>query len=377
MAIMKILVATGLYTPEIGGPATHIDVLEREFPKQGIDVLAHPFGKVRSYPKIVRHIVYFFGLLRRMRNVSVVYALDPVSVGLPALLASRIAGKPLVLRVAGDYAWEQAAQRFGVTMFLDEFVNHKGPQPFQVRFLQAVERYVAAGADRVIVPSEYLKHIVGKWGIKEEKVTVIYNAFSSLEVRESREEIRRMFQYDGLVLVSAGRLVPWKGYRTLIDVVAKLRRNEVVVTCVIIGDGPDHAELVAHAEEAGVAPWVRFVGRQPKETLAVAIKGADIFVLNTAYEGFSHQLLEVMALGIPIVTTDVGGNGELIQNGVSGILVPYNDVDALEAAITHIAHDAPDRIRLTAKAEERALSFTVAHMVEGVREVLTQTASRS
>ena len=86
MAIMKILVATGLYAPEIGGPATHIDVLEREFPKQGIDVLVHPFGKVRSYPKIVRHIVYFFGLLRRMRNVSVVYALDPVSVGLPAMI---------------------------------------------------------------------------------------------------------------------------------------------------------------------------------------------------------------------------------------------------------------------------------------------------
>ncbi len=361
---MKILVATGLYAPEIGGPATHTSVLERELPLRNIDVVTVPFGRVRRYPKLVRHFFYMVALIKSARGASIVYALDPVSVGLPALFVAWIMRKRFIVRIAGDYAWEQAVGRYGVTQTLDEFVNNMRSQKYMVRLLGSVQRFVANHASHVVVPSNYLKRIVAKWGVSDRTISVAYNAFVPIQLTVHREQVRTMFSYSGTVIMSAGRLVPWKGFAVLIEVLANLRKKGHHVMCVIAGDGPDREYLVRHAEEYGVADAVRFVGRQPKETLDVAISGADMFVLNTGYEGLSHQLLEVMALQVPIVTTPVGGNVELIQNDINGVLVEYNQAVALEAAIVKLMHDKKFAKRLSTAAHESVQQFTVDRMVD-------------
>src|SRR5262245_8798568 len=111
---VRILIATGLYAPQIGGPATHTKILEEELPARAVEVRVVPFSRVMSLPPLVRHVVYTLSLMRYARGVSVIYALDPVSVGLPAVIAAKILRKPFALRVAGDFAWEQSVQRFGV-----------------------------------------------------------------------------------------------------------------------------------------------------------------------------------------------------------------------------------------------------------------------
>jgi len=369
---MKVLIATGLYPPEIGGPATHIEILERELPAYGIDVVSAPFGVVRKYPKVLRHLLYSIQLFKKARGASLIYALDPVSVGLPASIVAWVLRKKFVLRIAGDYAWEQAVGRYGATQFLDEFVHETRKQPFMVRVLAHVERFVACRADCVVVPSEYLKRIVSVWGVMPEKIHVVYNAFAPMHITETREAIRTMFGYTGTVIISAGRLVPWKGFDTLIAIVSALRKEGKDIMCVIVGDGPEKERLVARVKECEAESYVRFVDRQPKETLATAIAGADIFVLNTAYEGFSHQLLEVMAVGTPIVTTNVGGNGELLTHEETGLLVAYDDSEALKQMIRKIMEDEMLRARLTQAARERAESFTLARMVHEVEEIFMQ-----
>lgn len=370
---MKILIATGLYAPEIGGPATHTALLEVELPKHAIDAVVYPFSSVRKYPKIVRHIVYTFGLMRRAKGASVMYALDPVSVGLPALIAARLTGTRFVLRVAGDYAWEQAVQRFGVTMLLDEFSARKSEQPFSVRILMRIESFVAHHAAEVVVPSNYLKQIVMGWGVPEEKITTIYNAFTPPVIPEEREALRNTFGYTDFVIVSAGRLVPWKGFAALIDALKELRDEGVAVSLAIAGDGPDQDALMARAQERDIADHVRFFGRLPQEELMRAIKGADIFALNTGYEGFSHQLLEVMALSVPVVTTPKGGNPELVEEEVTGLLVPYDDRAAIVGAVRRLVQDPDLRARLARAAYARAHSFTVPRMVEDIAKVLKST----
>ena len=109
----KILIATGLYPPDIGGPATYVCMLEKELPAHGIECVTVPFTHVRHLPKIVRHVVYFWKLVKEARAMDAVYAQDPVSVGVPALLVSFIFRKPFLIRLGGDYAWEQGQQRFG------------------------------------------------------------------------------------------------------------------------------------------------------------------------------------------------------------------------------------------------------------------------
>src|SRR5882757_11201743 len=104
---MKILLATPLYPPDSGGPSTYAKMLADELPKRGIEVTLLKFSEVRHLPPGVRHIAYFLKCISRARGVDAVYALDPVSVGVPASFAAKVLGKKFILRVPGDYAWEQ------------------------------------------------------------------------------------------------------------------------------------------------------------------------------------------------------------------------------------------------------------------------------
>src|SRR3990167_7909869 len=104
---MRIVIATPLYPPEIGGPATYAKLLFEGLPEKGIEVELVKFSDVRHLPKIIRHIAYFLRVLKAARNANVVLALDPVSVGLPAMKAAQKARKPFVVKIVGDYAWEQ------------------------------------------------------------------------------------------------------------------------------------------------------------------------------------------------------------------------------------------------------------------------------
>jgi glycosyltransferase involved in cell wall biosynthesis len=329
---MKLVVATPLYPPEVGGPATYAKVLEEGLPERGIEVVTVKFAEVRRLPKILRHYAYSRRVLRAARAADAVLALDPVSVGLPAMRAARKAGKPFFVKIVGDYAWEQGRQRFGVTEDLDAFVE--APQPSRaVRFLQGIEARVARAAERVIVPSEYLKRVVAAWGVPGEKITVINNGI------RLPEALPAALRPDGFLVVSTGRRVPWKGFEAIERIVAQKPGW--------------HFHLASGVSREEALGWV---------------KAADVFVLNSRYEGLSHALLEALALGTPIVASDAGGNSELIENGVTGLLVPVGDDDALRKALEQIAAD-PEAAR-TRAAAARARDFSIGRMLDATAKLL-------
>ncbi|MEY2665237.1 MAG: hypothetical protein RLZZ480_342 [Candidatus Parcubacteria bacterium] len=367
---MNILLAAGLYPPEIGGPATYALLIEEELPKRGFTVTTVPFGWVRHYPKIIRHLVYAYKLWREAKKADVIYALDPISVGLPAAIVARVRQKPFIIRLGGDYAWEQGRVRFGVTETLDEYITGKTKRTLPVRVLAALQSWVTKQATRVIAPSEYLKRVVTTWGVPPERITVIYSALYPIPVEGTKEELRSQLEYKYPTIVSAGRLVPWKGFPAVIKMVAELKQMYPEVTLVIAGDGEEHARLEAEVTKHGLQDNVRLVGRVSKDALGAAIKAADVFVLNTAYEGLSHQLIEVMDLGTPIVTTDVCGNPELITNTVHGFLVPFNDVPALLDATRRILEYPETRERMVQSARGRAKDFSEVHMLHALEQLL-------
>lgn len=364
---MKVVIATGIYPPEIGGPATHVRVLEEYLKKPEFDLETVTYGSVRSMLPGVRFFAYLFALVRAARGAHLIYALDPVTVGLPALIVAKLFRLPFVLRLGGDYAWEVAEQRYGNDDPLVVFNAHMERYPLSVRTLSFLERFVARSADRVLVPSEHLGRVLLSWGVKKDRLAVLYSVFEPRSITEGREAIREMFAYRGLVLFSAGRLVSWKGFKTLIELVPELKEElETDVTLIIAGDGPEMPALSARVKELGLEESVRLIGNQPQDTLLTAIKGADIFVLNAAYSGFAHQLLEVMHLGIPVITTEVGVNPELMTPDVEGVLVPYDDRAALKSAILKLATHPKERERLGQAAQERVKAFTVEHMTDAL-----------
>ncbi len=341
---MKLVLATPLYPPEIGGPATYAKLLAEGLSARGIEVTVVKFSEVRHLPKGIRHIVYFWRVHRALRNADAVLALDPVSVGLSACLAAWFAKKPFVVKIVGDYAWEQGQQRFGITENLDDFIKTK-KVPFPVRILRRIQTRVAAAATRVIVPSEYLKGIVAAWGspspgygepsIPEEKIEVIYN---SVALPASLKTIERP---NGFLVVSSGRRVPWKGFEALERVVIRQSGWHFFL-----------AEGLPRSEALG---WV---------------KAADVFVLNSSYEGLSHALLEAMMLGTPIVATSGGGNPELIEDGKTGLLVPPGDEEALYTALRQVEQDPATAHKRAAAAQEFAKQFSTETMLEATATLL-------
>ncbi|HEX5774878.1 MAG TPA: glycosyltransferase family 4 protein [Candidatus Paceibacterota bacterium] len=356
---MRLCIATPLYPPESGGPATYAKILEERLPGKGIEIMVVKFSVVRRYPKALRHAVYTYLVLRALRQADAVLALDPVSTGLPSALAARLLRKPFFVKVVGDYAWEQGRQRYGVSGALDAFVRER-QHSTQVRMLQAVEAWVAKSAHTVIVPSQYLKRIVAAWGVPMECITVIPNGialgvqgvlpagFESLPVPR---------------IVTVGRLVPWKGIGGLIDAVADLREEGIETSLVIVGDGPHRQNLEAYAK-ARLSDGYAFTGELSHEDTLKAIAEGDVFALNTAYEGLSHVLIEALSLGAVIVTTTAGGNGELITDEEEGLLVEHGDRKALPQALKRALTDEPLRRRIGRLAELKAKDFTEDAMIE-------------
>jgi glycosyltransferase involved in cell wall biosynthesis len=252
---MKILLATPLLSPDIGGPATYAKILFDELPKQNITITTAYFGEIRHLPKIIRHIAYFYLVLKKTRGVDVVYALDAVSVGLPARMAAFLSSKKFLIRIAGDYAWEQGVQRLGVVDNLDDFSKQSG-YGLQVSLFKFIQFVVAITADKVIVPSNYFKGIVMNWGVPSEKIKVIYSVFGLPESTITKQTCRDELGVHGVLLLSAGRLVPWKGFGMLIELVSELKNKYPEVKLLIAGSGPEQKALEALISKLNLGQYV-------------------------------------------------------------------------------------------------------------------------
>ena len=146
-------------------------------------------------------------------------------------------------------------------------------------------------------------------------------------------------------LISIGRMVPTKGHDTLIKACADLVRQGVAVSLELIGSGPIESELKQLTEAQGLSDHVEFRGGIAFDEVLEALQRADIFCLAPRMlpgqppDGIPNVIAEAMALRIPVVTTRVSAIPELIEDGVSGLLVPVDDVDAMATAIASVVKD--------------------------------------
>jgi phosphatidylinositol alpha-1,6-mannosyltransferase len=184
----------------------------------------------------------------------------------------------------------------------------------------------------------------------------------------------------GPFLLSTGRLVPRKGFDTLLRALPTLIRRHPTLHCFIAGDGPDRGRLVALAQELGVERHVEFLGRVSDAELHLLYSAVDLFVLlsrqdsqGTDVEGFGLVLLEAQAMGTPVVTTAEGGMPDAMQADVSGLLVDANDpLDFAERAGALLA-DAERRQRMS----QAALAYAREQTWQAVARRLLEILERS
>jgi len=360
----KILIATGMYPPDIGGPATYSKLLFDELPKRGIEVEILSFGEVRYLPKIIRHFVYFFKIFKKAKGVDIIYAQDPVSVGLPVMLANKFLRKKFFIRIAGDYAWEQGNQRFGVNDNLDIFSAKQKGYSFFVQLFKKIQTKVAKIADQIIVPSQYFKKIISNWGIDQNKIKVIYNGIDL-----NSENIKKNNNLKEKIILSVGRLVPWKGFKELIEVMPDIFKKINNIKLIIIGSGPQKKELENKINKLKLKNKIILTGQISREKLLKQKQMANIFVLNSNFESFSFDIVEAMFLKLPCVATNIGSLPELIENNKQGILIKPNNKKEIENSIIKILQNDNFRQKIIQNAYQKSLQFSIKNTLNQLDDV--------
>ncbi len=193
---------------------------------------------------------------------------------------------------------------------------------------EGAERYVRIKA----VPAHKIRHVPN--GVDVE-------AFRPDPV--ARQQIRAQLGVDDhFVWLAVGRLEAQKDYPNLLNAFATVRARSSAGLLLIAGDGPLRADMERLANTLGIQDWLRFLGM--RRDIPQLMNAADACVLSSSYEGLPMVLLEAHSMALPIVATDVGGNSEIVTDGVTGLLVAPHDSDALaEAMVNLMRMDAHSR----------------------------------
>jgi glycosyltransferase involved in cell wall biosynthesis len=205
-------------------------------------------------------------------------------------------------------------------------------------------RDLAARSDLVFAVCESVRRdLIEQVGYRADNVLVLHNALDA-------EYARPLPRPDGPPCIgTVGRLDPQKDLGTFLRAAAIARKERADLTFVIYGGGPLADELHALAEELGVSEAVRFVPGFPPSRAPEIYAGMDIFTLTSLDEGLPNTVMEAMACGVPVLATAVGGVPEMIEDGVSGMLVAPGDAEGIARAWLDLLGD-DDRRRGMAEA---------------------------
>jgi glycosyltransferase involved in cell wall biosynthesis len=235
---------------------------------------------------------------------------------------------------------------------------------------RAIDRFLVRWTDEVICVAQSDRELALREKLAlPDHVSVVHNGIDISRFALPRTHDERSMQRNGEFIVgTVGRLHEQKGHIFLLQAAALIRQTHPQVRFRIIGDGPLRAALQARARELGVSGIVEFLGA--RDDVPVQMQEFDVFVLPSLWEGLPYVLLEAMAAGVPIVTTDFSGVREVISDGVEGVIVPSGNPQALATALVDLLKDHARRAERGTKGAQLVKErFSLDAMVERTLEV--------
>jgi len=374
---LRVLIVSGIWPPDVGGPATHAPELAEFLHGRGHEVEVvttapraparerYPVHWVsRRIPIGLRHGACVAVIGRRAAAADVVYSTGMIG---RSAVGGWLARTPLVLKLTGDPAFERSLRYRLYEAGLGEFQGVRG---VRISVLRRARDLALRRATRIVCPSASLRELSLRWRVPPEKVTVLPNPVSTPDGLADREELRRRHGLEGPTLVFAGRLTPQKS----LDVGLEALALSDGVTLLIAGDGPDRADLERRAAELALDSRARFLGARPRETVFELLRAADAALLTSSWENFPHMVVEALAVGTPVLATETGGVAEVVTDGENGLLVPPGKPEALAAAIGRYFGDERLRTRLREAAEPSVEGYAPEAIYGRLEEILREAA---
>ena len=328
----------------------------------GITVFHPRFFSVPGAFKFLDGLLMALGCLGRMRCLKREHRLDVIDAhfaypdGYAAVLLGRWLRVPVAITLRGTEARHVA-------------------DPVLAPLVHAA----LSRAGRVFSVSDSLRQLAIAAGVDPAKVQVIGNGVDITKFSpQSRARARELLQIPShaKVIVTVGGLVERKGFHRVIAAIPELRAKFPSLLYLIVG-GPSPegdwtnrlSQMVAAQQLDGA---VRFLGPMAADRLKEPLSAADVFVLATRNEGWANVLLEAMACGLPVVVTDVGGNREVVADPDLGVVIPFDDHQALVNAIAQALNKEWDREAIRAHAEANTWDTRVVTLVNEFRTLVNE-----
>lgn len=318
---MKIVLATPIYPPEIGGPAIYAKKLREGLQESGNSIEVVSYQGLKKYPQPLRIFFYFLRLFMASRNCDLIYALSLMSCALPAYFCR----KKLAIRIGGDYLWERAVEEGKTDKSLREY--YKGlPRGFRARIIEKILK----NADKLIFTSRFQKDIYLEYfGIDERKTAIILNPFPV--ITPSYQLPVASYQ-----LLYAGRFIKLKNLSRLIEAFKEVaaEANKPVVLK-FIGKGPEEKRLRAESQEAG--DRIIFEGPVSHDDLLEEIKKSRFCILPSLSEITPNFALECIKLEKPVLLTKETGFYDIFKDNL--IFINPFDVEDIKNKIEFLLDD--------------------------------------
>lgn len=328
---MKILIATGIFPPDIGGPATYLKKLVFELDKKGFQgqIITYtdtddkrdsqwPIIEIsRKYILPFRYFFYSWQLFRLAKKTDIIYAQDLFSSGLPAALVKKILKKKLVIRLGGDFLWEKAINKEWTKKPLKEY--YQDPKSFKEKIYLKIGQLVLKSSDLIIFSTNWQKEIyLENYQIDENKVEVVENPFSEIEPEDNSVVNQK--------IIFAGRLIKLKNIDFLIRAFANILDNQPDLKLEIIGQGPEKKHLNKLIMDLDVENSVILRKKVPHQELIKEINKCFLFIIPSLTEISPNLALECIKIKKPILLTKETGFYERFRNNLI-FINPFNQKD--------------------------------------------------
>lgn len=327
---MKILIASGIYPPDIGGPAQYARNLFETWRREGNDVKVAAYRWERAFPPLIRHILYFTKVIRKGWGADLILVLDTWSAAVPTMLACKLMGKKYILRTGGDFLWEDFVERTGEPVLFREFYEKKRDFTFKEKLVFKWGGASLRNAACVIFSTKWQRDIfVPVYKIDPTKTEIVANFCGARE--EFMEPENRSF-------VGGTRVLRWKNIDLLKSAFAKAEE-------MVKAKGLADVEL-----DLGRAVYSSFVEKIRRSYAVILVSIGDIS---------PNMILDAIRAGTPFIVTKETGIADLIRP--CAIFVDPLDEKDISEKIVWLA-DPKNRAEQAKKVQQ----FSFAHTWEDI-----------